>query len=195
MVRLLERGVDGEITLTKNLVGPDIPPYAILSHTWGADAEEVTFNGFVQGTGQNKIGYAKIRFCAEQARQDSLRYFWIDACCIDKSNSTELTEAINSMFQWYFNVTRCYVYLADVSSLPEDRRHLRSPLGTCLPGQQMVYSWLDAPGTNCPGIRRVLHEREKATRGQALTGTANPRHNRDNHPGTPGRSSLPIRDR
>ena len=120
-MRLLERGVNGEITLTKNLIN-NIPPYAILSHTWGADAEEVTFQDFVDGTGKSKIGYAKIRFCAEQTRQDGLQYFWIDTCCIDKSNSTELTEAINSMFQWYFNATRCYVYLEDVSvsSSPED---------------------------------------------------------------------------
>ncbi|KAN0080705.1 hypothetical protein V8E54_003909, partial [Elaphomyces granulatus] len=46
-------------------------------------------------------GYDKIRFCGEQARRDGWQYFWIDTCCIDKSSSTELQEAINSMFQWY----------------------------------------------------------------------------------------------
>ncbi|KAK7982173.1 hypothetical protein PG988_004411 [Apiospora saccharicola] len=35
------------------------------------------------------------------AARDGLEYFWVDACCIDKSNSTELQEAINSMFRWY----------------------------------------------------------------------------------------------
>ena len=44
-----------------------------------------------------------------------MQYFWIDTCCIDKSNSSELQEAINSMFRWYHNAAKCYVYLADVS--------------------------------------------------------------------------------
>ncbi|PVH68331.1 HET-domain-containing protein, partial [Cadophora sp. DSE1049] len=57
----------------------------------------------------------KIRFCAEQAKRDGLQYFWVDTCCIDKSNSAELTEAINSMFRWYGMSTKCYVYLSDVS--------------------------------------------------------------------------------
>jgi Heterokaryon incompatibility protein (HET) len=45
-----------------------------------------------------------------------LKHFWIDTCCIDKSNNTELSEAINSMFKWYEKATKCYVYLPDVSS-------------------------------------------------------------------------------
>jgi hypothetical protein len=28
---------------------------------------------------------------------------WIDSCCIDKTSSSELSEAINSMFNWYRN--------------------------------------------------------------------------------------------
>ena len=62
-----------------------------------------------------KPGYEKIRFCGEQAARDKWQYFWIDTCCIDKSNSTELQEAINSKFRWYRNAAKCYVYLADVS--------------------------------------------------------------------------------
>ncbi|KAL9619819.1 MAG: hypothetical protein Q9160_005559 [Pyrenula sp. 1 TL-2023] len=49
-----------------------IPRYAILSHRWGTDTEEVTFKDLINGTGQDKLGYKKIRFCAEQAREDSL---------------------------------------------------------------------------------------------------------------------------
>ena len=41
----------------------------------------------------------------------------MDTCCIDKSNSTELSEAINSIFRWYRDATKCYVYLPDVSRL------------------------------------------------------------------------------
>jgi hypothetical protein len=48
--------------------------------------------------------------------RDGLHYYWVDTCCIDKSNSVELQEAINSMFRWYQNATKCYVYLSDVST-------------------------------------------------------------------------------
>jgi len=92
----------------------NIPCYAILSHTW-REGEEVTFKDLMDGTGKSKPGYNKIRFCGEQARRDGLQYFWMDTCCIDKSNSTELSEAINSMFRWYRNAAKCYVYLSDVS--------------------------------------------------------------------------------
>ena len=109
-MRLLRRGNTSEFSLTKDLVGNDtIPPYAILSHTWGADTEEVTFEDLTNGTGEEKpgyeksgyekSGYEKIRFCGEQARQDSLEYFWVDTCCINKANYTELSQAINSMFR------------------------------------------------------------------------------------------------
>jgi hypothetical protein len=99
-----------------DFVGDNIPEYAILSHTWGADTEEVTFRDLTVGTGKSKAGYDKIRFCGEQAGRDGVEYFWIDTCCIDKSNSTELAEAINSMFRWYQNAAKCYVYLSDVST-------------------------------------------------------------------------------
>ncbi|KAI9778784.1 MAG: hypothetical protein M1839_007874 [Geoglossum umbratile] len=120
-MRLLLRSNTGEVSLTKNFVDDsNIPPYAILSHTWGADAEEVTFEDLTNGTGKNKPGYKKIWFCGEQAAQDDLEYFWIDTCCINKTNYAELSQAIKFMFRWYHNATRCYVYLSDVSSPPFD---------------------------------------------------------------------------
>lgn len=115
-MRLLLLNDSGEINITRDLVGDDtIPPYAILSHTWGADSEEVTFEDITNGTGKDKAGYKKILFCGEQARQNDLQYFWVDTCCINKANYTELSQAINSMFRWYRNASRCYVYLPDVS--------------------------------------------------------------------------------
>jgi hypothetical protein len=113
-MRLLEYKSNGELTLTKDLINR-VPPYAILSHTWGADIDEVTFQDLIDGTGQSKPGYDKIRFCGRQARSDGLQYFWVDTCFIDKSNNTELSEAINSMFRWYRYAAKCYVYLQDVS--------------------------------------------------------------------------------
>jgi len=123
-MRLLLRSNTGKFSLTKDLVGDDtIPPYAILSHTWGADTEEVTFEDLTKGTGEDKPGYEKLRFCGEQARQDDLQYFWVDTCCINKANYTELSQAINSMFRWYRDATRCYVYLSDVSN-PDFNTHV-----------------------------------------------------------------------
>ncbi|KAL5330675.1 hypothetical protein ACEPPN_000194 [Leptodophora sp. 'Broadleaf-Isolate-01'] len=111
-MRLLQYNNDGDFSLTEFFEG-DIPKkYAILSHRWGA--EEVTFKDLTDGTSKGKAGYGKIQFCGEQARRDGLQYFWVDTCCIDKSNSTELAEAINSMFRWYRDATKCYVYLRDV---------------------------------------------------------------------------------
>jgi hypothetical protein len=112
-MHLLEWKSDVDFSLTKDLIG-NIPPYAILSHTWGDDGTEVTFKDLVDGTGKNKAGYAKVKFCGERARRDGLQYFWVDTCCIDKSNNAELSEAINSMFRWYRNSAKCYVYMSDV---------------------------------------------------------------------------------
>jgi hypothetical protein len=120
-MRLLKYGEDGRLTIT-SFNDNAIPPYAILSHTWGVDKEEVTFADLAKGDGRHQpsdkeiAGYTKIRFCGEQAHQDGLQYFWVDTCCIDKSDKAELSHAIQSMFRWYQNATKCYVYLSDVST-------------------------------------------------------------------------------
>ncbi|KIW17106.1 hypothetical protein PV08_04297 [Exophiala spinifera] len=100
----------------------DIPFYAILSHTWGAEEEEVTFSDIRRGADdqKQKEGYRKIQFCAEQARRDGFCYFWVDTCCINKSDPIEVSKAINSMFRWYGDATKCYVYLSDVSIHDQD---------------------------------------------------------------------------
>ena len=97
-MRLLQSDDNGNLSLTKFFESA-IPNYAILSHRWGT--EEVTFKDLLDGTSKSKAGYSKIQFCGEQARRDGLKYFWVDTCCIDKSSSAELSEAINSMFRWY----------------------------------------------------------------------------------------------
>ncbi len=111
-MRLLHRKPDGRLELMPPEDEP--PPYAILSHTWSV-GQEVTYDDFVNDVGKDRSGYAKIRFCAERAAIDGLEYFWVDTCCIDKSNSTEISTAINSMFRWYKQARKCYVYLPDVS--------------------------------------------------------------------------------
>ena len=61
-----------------------------------------------------KMRYDKVIKCSKQAHDAGLEYVWIDTCCIDKTNSVELSEAINSMFRWYQEAAVCYVYLFDV---------------------------------------------------------------------------------
>jgi hypothetical protein len=67
------------------------------------------------GNGKKMAGYSKIQFCGEQAKRDGLKYFWVNTCYINKSNSTELAKAINLMFCWYKKAARCYIYLSNVS--------------------------------------------------------------------------------
>lgn len=99
------------------------PAYAILSHTWGTD--EVTFGEFeslstLHKSSQTRArilqskGYYKIKKCCAQALEDGLQYAWVDTCCINKRSSAELSEAINSMFNWYKQAHICYAYLNDV---------------------------------------------------------------------------------
>lgn len=59
----------------------ELPPYAILSHTWN-HGQEVTFEDLVMGAGRDKSGWSKIEFCRDRAVMDGLSHFWIDSCCI-----------------------------------------------------------------------------------------------------------------
>lgn len=90
-----------------------IPDYVILSHTW--DQEEVTFDDIHRPQATRMAGYAKIKGCCEIAVRDGFEWIWIDTCCIDKRSSAELSEAINSMYKWYWQAAICYAFLADVS--------------------------------------------------------------------------------
>ena len=94
------------------------PPYAILSHTWAAG--EVLFGDMADLTkARAKAGFAKLQGACDLAASQDLDYIWIDTCCIDKSSSAELSEAINSMYEWYFRPRVCYAYLADVHGLDD----------------------------------------------------------------------------
>jgi hypothetical protein len=64
---------------------------------------------------QKEISWNKIYGCCQEAKSLGFLYVWIDTCCINKNSSSELSEAINSMFSWYRNATMCIAYLGDVS--------------------------------------------------------------------------------
>ncbi|KAI1812792.1 HET-domain-containing protein [Poronia punctata] len=120
----------------------NIPPYAILSHTWGS--EEVTFQDYLFAvnpthhshshhhsshhqaqaqeikTIRTKTGFHKILNSCSRAKRDGISYLWCDTNCIDKRSSAELSEAINSMYAWYRDSVICYAYLADYTHNPKN---------------------------------------------------------------------------
>ncbi|UKZ94417.1 uncharacterized protein TrAFT101_009289 [Trichoderma asperellum] len=113
-----------------DFLGTDIPRYTILSHRWERD--EMSYQDMTKEMERNnntwpgttdvlqKQGYRKISEFRRLALKDGYEYIWVDTCCIDKTSSAELQEAINSMYQWYWNSDVCYAYLSDVS-IPTDR--------------------------------------------------------------------------
>lgn len=108
----------------EEFVGLEIPQYAILSHTW-VTGQEVTYQEMRSLSGQtptlsSKGGWQKIDRTCRQAARHGLKYAWVDTCCIDKSSSAELSEAINSMFRWYKRATVCYVFLPDLVRFSDD---------------------------------------------------------------------------
>ena len=112
------------LMLEEFMGGIQAPKYAILSHTW--DKEEVSFQDYLHPNKEvmfQKQGFEKIEKTCRMARKAGL-YLWIDTCCIDKTSSAELTEALNSMFQWYRDAVVCYTWLADLPGIdvlsPED---------------------------------------------------------------------------
>ncbi|KAI6107097.1 heterokaryon incompatibility protein-domain-containing protein [Pisolithus croceorrhizus] len=113
------RRVKREIEILKELDDKSTS-YAILSHRWGIEVtyDEMTGLTAMKPRKRNDVrerdGYQKIIKSCERAKKDGYRWLWIDTCCIDKRSSSELSEAINSMYRWYHNSEMCYVYLHDV---------------------------------------------------------------------------------
>lgn len=133
----------------KTFLEDELPRYLILSHTWGDDEVSyqdmcwlqksknipkklkddplyLALSGSLGGTAltedqvKRRHGYEKIVRTAEITNSKGFNWFWIDTCCIDKSSSAELQEAINSMFRWYRKSEVCIVYLADATRTTED---------------------------------------------------------------------------
>ncbi|KAK5990695.1 Vegetative incompatibility protein HET-E-1 [Cladobotryum mycophilum] len=109
-----KKGQSFEIQLEYH--GGEVQPYAILSHRWGRPEDEVTFQDLMlqSKNAKQKKGYRKVEECCRKALEHKLSYAWIDTCCIDKSSSAELSEAINSMYAWYAAASVCFAYLEDV---------------------------------------------------------------------------------
>ncbi|KAI1775282.1 heterokaryon incompatibility protein-domain-containing protein [Hypoxylon cercidicola] len=96
--------------------------YATLSHRWTDD--EVTFDDIADvRKARRQAGWTKIFDFCKKAHAHGYDYAWVDTCCIDKKSSSELSEAINSMFNWYRGADVCYAYLADYEhgAVPEEQ--------------------------------------------------------------------------
>lgn len=103
--------------------------YATLSHVWSQEGEQ-SFEELLSIQQQDtiarraeptrsvnavlEVASPKIRAACALAFADGFHYIWIDSCCINKSSSAELSEAINSMYTWYGSSTVCYAFLHDV---------------------------------------------------------------------------------
>jgi hypothetical protein len=92
--------INTESLKLEDVVDPDGYEYAILSHTW--EDGEVSFQEMADiEKARAREGFLKVERTCKLASDRGIEYAWVDTCCIDKSSSAELTEAINSMFQWY----------------------------------------------------------------------------------------------
>ncbi|KFY10405.1 hypothetical protein V491_07660 [Pseudogymnoascus sp. VKM F-3775] len=122
----------------EEFMGDEMPPYAILSHTWGEG--EVTLQRFanLESAAQNK-GFGKIKNSCHLAQRNGISHIWVDTCCIDKSSSAELTEAINSMFKWYAASVVCYAYLSDLN--PEDMVDGKGPSSRFAKSRWFTRGW------------------------------------------------------
>ena len=102
-----------------------IPSYAILSHRW--EGREATYQSYRRYQGKDSPGIRKVmNFCKfAKAQRPPHKYVWIDTCCINKHNSTELMASINSMYRWYENAQIYFVYLRDLPSKDEAHKKER----------------------------------------------------------------------
>lgn len=97
----------------------DVPEYAALSHTWGCD--EASFQQWIHHPNprdSKKRGFVKVVSACQLTQREGSQYLWVDTVCIDKTSSEHMTEAINSMFQWYRGAKICYAFLEDVEYQP-----------------------------------------------------------------------------
>ncbi|KAK4209898.1 hypothetical protein QBC37DRAFT_429614 [Rhypophila decipiens] len=135
------------------------PPYVILSHTWGP--EEVSFQDLSVpsklAAAKRKAGYAKLTGCCARALEDGYEYIWVDTCCIDKTSSAELSEAINSMYRWYQEAHICYAYMSDVTLDVQSQA-----LSSAASDTSSVSSGPTSQASQLPGgLRRTMSEQPR----------------------------------
>ncbi|KAK7229300.1 hypothetical protein V2G26_001470 [Clonostachys chloroleuca] len=108
-------GIDRE-DVVKQII-QDTVKYAVLSHRWLPRGEPL-FHDLINGI-PDVPGRSKLESYCRLTRQKSLAFAWSDTCCINKSSSAELDEALRSMFRWYRNATLCLIYLSQTNDLSD----------------------------------------------------------------------------
>lgn len=121
------RLIDTKTLNLQEFIDGTIPKYAILSHTWEPGQEVTLHEMAALDAAGRKNGFSKIRETCRLARRDNIGYAWVDTCCINKDSSAELSEAINSMYDWYAEAAICYAYLSDLE--PSETQEGDSPKG------------------------------------------------------------------
>lgn len=149
-MRLLKNNDDGKFSLA-SFFGDNIPWYAILSNIWRA--EEVTFKDLMYSTSKHKASYSKIQFYGKEAMLDGLQYFLAHICCIDKSDSTQLSETMNCMFRWHRDATTS-TYRIFQAFLLVQPTSLRA-IVISVSGEQVVHSSMGSQRVYCASINRV----------------------------------------
>ena len=125
------RLINTKTRVLEEFIGRNIPKYAILSHTWEEEGE-VTYQDVMTNPDYALMkGHEKIEMTCRLALASGLKYAWVDTCCIDKSSSAELSEAINSMYQWYERSEVCYGYLSDLKASASLEASLGESLRNC----------------------------------------------------------------
>ncbi|TLD09674.1 hypothetical protein PspLS_11399 [Pyricularia sp. CBS 133598] len=113
-------------TFKRENLQPESSRYATLSHTW--EDGEITFQDWSL---RMAPGMIKVLETCQLARSKMIPYVWVDTCCIDKTSSAELSEAINSMFRWYDMGEVCFVYLSDLVATKQKRVKVLDKISTC----------------------------------------------------------------
>ncbi|TLS22004.1 uncharacterized protein PpBr36_09631 [Pyricularia pennisetigena] len=143
-------------TLKRENRQPESTRYATLSHTW--EDGEITFQdwGVSEATGLGSSastprvlladqgmspGMIKVLETCRLAGSKGIPYVWVDTCCIDKTSSSELSEAINSMFRWYEMAEVCFAYLSDLASTPHDQSEQEPVLDRMLGCRWFTRGW------------------------------------------------------
>ncbi|PVH96903.1 HET-domain-containing protein [Periconia macrospinosa] len=106
-MRLLSNSISGDLSLI-DFTDDNTLKYAILSHTWRNDGDEVTFKDIVKKTGTQKPGYEKLRFCEKQAASDGIQFFWVDTHVSSSAQPDRRTTQLSNEARIYNHNTLSY---------------------------------------------------------------------------------------
>ncbi|KAI1323682.1 hypothetical protein F5Y16DRAFT_412512 [Xylariaceae sp. FL0255] len=121
------------------------PPYAVLSHTWLPDEEEIKFQDLSRKH-EGRLSQASTPSLTRIALETyALKYAWLDTCCIDK-RSADLPMAINSMSKWYQSAVSAL--LSSITRIPYAFLYGHVPLSDACVAKKM--SWAARRTTTRP---------------------------------------------